>query len=420
MRRLVVTALLLAALATGGAVRAVDAPAGPSGTNILVAGIDRRAGLPRETIDRLHVGGEGCDCTDVLMLVHLSADGHRASVVSLLRDSYVAFPPHGQHKAHSGKINAAFKEGGDEFAVRTVEQATGLKVDHYLRAGFEDFAQTVDRLGGATVCTAEPVEDVNSGLALAPGTHHVDGRVALRYARARHIPPPGDGGRVRRQQKLVAGMLDRLREAGAFTDLEAATFTASALLTSVHAGGGTSLVDLARLGMALGKVRDTEFATVPVSDWDHRVPTWGSTVVWDRKRAGAMWEALREDRPLTGDERITPAGRTAVDMPTEFIRVRTSDADVAKRLKASGFDAVVEPVAAGATGQTVVTYDPEWIRYAPTLAAALPGARLEPVAGHGKTFDIALGTDGQKVLPVVFDRTSVEGAPVSGKSLLCD
>lgn len=60
------------------------APAsGATGTNVLVVGSDSRAGLTEEEKSRWHAGGAACRCADVVMVVHLSAHGLRASVVSL-------------------------------------------------------------------------------------------------------------------------------------------------------------------------------------------------------------------------------------------------------------------------------------------------------------------------------------------------
>lgn len=67
------------------------------GLNILIAGLDRRDGLSKATRDRLHVNGRQCDCTDVLMLVHISESRDRVSVVGIPRDSYVRFAPHRDH-----------------------------------------------------------------------------------------------------------------------------------------------------------------------------------------------------------------------------------------------------------------------------------------------------------------------------------
>ncbi|HWM36677.1 MAG TPA: LytR family transcriptional regulator, partial [Streptomyces sp.] len=62
-------------------------PAEGPGTNILLVGLDRREGLSQATKNRLHVNGRQCDCADVMMLLHISADRDRVSVVSIPRDS---------------------------------------------------------------------------------------------------------------------------------------------------------------------------------------------------------------------------------------------------------------------------------------------------------------------------------------------
>ncbi|MBO1332884.1 LCP family protein [Streptomyces sp. VRA16 Mangrove soil] len=390
-----------------------------TGTNLLVAGLDRRSDLTREEIDRLHVGGQECGCTDVLMLVHLAADGHRLSIVSLPRDSYVPFAPH-DHPAHSGKINGAYAHGGADLTVRTVERATGLHIDHYLETDFRRFAAAVDDLGGADVCTDVPLTDENSGLELPAGTHTLDGRHALRYVRARHLLPPGDLGRVRRQQKLLLGMLARMTDAGLFRNPVAAARTARALLAQVRTDGHTDARTLVSLARSLRELapEQAEFATVPVSDFDHRVPQWGSSLLWDERRAEQMFAALRADRPLIG---LFPSdGAVPVGMPPSETRVAVDDPRIADALRASGFD--VTPTAApGArpSGPTVVTYEPERARYAPSLAAALPGAELRPVAGTGPVFRVVVGSADRGVTRVTYDRSMVEGAPVTGDTLRC-
>lgn len=431
MRRFAVMAVLLASLASAGTIAAVSSPGGRSpvlgednGTNILLVGIDRRTGISAQDKKRLHVGGKECDCTDVMLVAHLAEDGQRMSVVSIPRDSYVEFADHG-HPRHSGKVNGAFAHGGGDLAVRTVEKATGLRIHHYLEADFTGFAATVDRLGGATVCTDKPLRDPGSGLKLAAGTHRLDGDKSLRYVRARKLAPPGDLGRVRRQQRVLIDMMTRLRAEGAFANPAAAVYTAATLLRDVRTGPRTSLVNLMSLGSALGRLNadQTEFATVPISDFDHRVPQWGSTLVWDEPRSTALWAALREDRPITGDSRIRPSQDVPVAMPPSSVPLRVSDPDVARALRESGFTVEDAPAGQDAPplrGRTVVTYDPYWDRYAPTVAAALPGAELRPVAGHGQVFDVVVGSEGSAVVKVVYDRSSVEGAPVSGDTLLCE
>lgn len=417
------TMALLVTLVSGAAwagLPADDAGAG-RGRNILVVGVDSRAGLSKAEKNRLHVGGKGCDCTDVMMLVHLSQDSGRLSVVSLPRDSYVEYA---DGSGVSGKINGAYARGGAGLTVKTVEKATGLHVDHYLETGFTGFEKAVDGLGGATLCTDEHLQDENSGLDLTPGMHHADGNGTLRFVRARHILRPGDLGRMRRQQRTVSDLLTRLTAEGALADPVAAAETAATLLKSVRTDAGTSVTDLARIGMAMARLRpaQTEFATVPIQSFDHRVPGVGSTLVWHTARSQALWKALAEDRPITGDEDIQPVPETPVADNPAGIKVRVDDGPVASALAAAGF-AVTDT---SASAPAVRPAGPPMIRYAParesaaaTLAAALPGARRQVVPGHDAYLDVAVGTRQSPVRKVTYDRNVTEGAPVTADHLGC-
>ncbi|WP_338674460.1 LCP family protein [Streptomyces sp. SCSIO 30461] len=433
MRRLAVGLALLSSLAgapllpeqSGSTAEQEVQPAG-RGTNILIVGIDSRAGLSADEKRRLHVGGKGCECTDVMMLVHLSEDERRASIVSIPRDSYVQYatPAGSTDPGPWAKINGAFKIGRGPLAVRTVEKATGLRVDHYLETGFTGFEQTVDGLGGATVCTDKPLKDENSGLDITAGTHRLDGNGALRYARARHINRPGDLGRVRRQQRLLASMLEDLTVRGALADPVSTARTARTLLQSVRTDERTSLTDLVRIGWALGRMSpaQTEFATVPISDFDHRVAGVGSTLLWHKARSRALWEALSADRPITGDTRILPVPRTRAETNPAGINVRVDDATVAAALRRNKFvvtDTSASAPAARPAGPPVITYPAGQEADAATLAAALPGARFKADPRPGDVFDILVGSEPVVVRKVTYDRNVAEGAPVTADHLRC-
>jgi LCP family protein required for cell wall assembly len=415
-------------------------PADGAGLNFLLVGLDKRAGLSKERKRRLHVGGEACNCTDVMMLVHISENRERVSVISIPRDSYVSFAhpdeagrPADTPMPEAGKINGAYKLGGPALTVRTVEQATGVRIDHYLEADFGSFVQAVDRLGGATVCTTKPMRDVNSGLDLRPGTHHLDGRRSLQYVRARHIPPSGDLGRMRRQQRFVAELVDSFADRDLLGDPVALARTASTLLSTLRADEELTTRRLITLGRALSSLDSahTEFATVPISDFDHRVPGWGSTLVWDRKRARSLFAALREDRPLTSKQAYAqPAPGVPVAWAPSDVRVRVHAAPgtakkasrVEKELRGNGFDLRGRTVAAGAAvpERTAILFPPGERRRAAALAAALPDAVLRPVRGHAPVLEVRLGRSGARVVKVVHDRSSVQGAPAKGAILDCD
>jgi LCP family protein required for cell wall assembly len=417
---------------------AAHRPADGPGVNYLLVGIDRRTGLSRQERTTLHVGGQGCDCTDVMMLLHVSADHRRVSVLSIPRDSYVHFPQDADlerlHKPlpKAGKINGAFAVGGPYLAVRTVEKVTGVRVDHYLQADFASFVNTVDRLGGATVCTPTALHDVNSGLDLTSGTHRLDGHAALRYVRARHLVPSGDLGRMRRQQRFLAEMIDGWADRGVLSDPVALARTASTLHDALLVDDHLTVSSLTTLGRALRRLttKDAEFATVPITDFDHRVPGWGSTLVWDHDRAAKLFAALNVDRPLTSRAAyaLPGPGKPVAWAPAKItVRVHAvagagrAARGLEKGLRGQGFQVAPRAVdvLTAAPEATEIRYAPHWQRQARALSVALPGSRLVPVKGHERTLEVRPAA-GQRVAEVVHDRSSVQGAPVTGDHLDCD
>src|SRR5690606_35182223 len=108
--------------------RVADTP----GTNWLIVGSDSREGLSREDQKRLRTGRAAGRRTDSMMLLHYGSGG--TSLISLPRDSYVAIPGKGRNK-----LNAAFAFGGPKLLVQTVEEATGVRIDHYAEIGFGGF-----------------------------------------------------------------------------------------------------------------------------------------------------------------------------------------------------------------------------------------------------------------------------------------
>ncbi|WP_327266507.1 LCP family protein [Streptomyces sp. NBC_01232] len=432
MRRTAVALTLLTALSCGTfagsqAVSATSAPTvgvGGRGTNILVVGIDSRAGISAAEKRRLHVGGKGCNCTDVMMLVHLSQNRRRASIVSIPRDSYVEYAGT-TGPARSGKINGAYAIGGGPLTVATVEKATGLRIDHYLETGFTGFEKTVDNLGGATVCTDTPLKDENSGLDIGAGRHLANGNKALRYVRARHVNlRPGDLGRVRRQQRVVNDLLARLTAEGSLNGPISTARTVRTLLKTVRTDERTGLDDLVRIGWSLGHLRAdrTEFATVPIRLFDHRVPGVGSTLVWDETRSAALWDALGADRPITGDIRIQPVAENPAPTDPARITVHVDDADVAAALRGNGFSVTdtsrtAPPVRPA--GPPVIRYATGQQENAATVAAALPGSRLQADPDLDAVVAVAVGARPVQVRAVTYDRNVADGAPVTADRLRC-
>ncbi|WP_424886490.1 LCP family protein [Streptomyces sp. SAI-126] len=299
---LATSALLLggAAVLPGGATSA------PHGTNILVMGTDGRDTISAAEKRKYHAGGIACDCTDTLMVVHVSARRDRVSVVALPRDSYADIPAYrdeatgAKRPSHPSKINGAYAEGGPRLTVATVESMTGLNIHHFLQLDFRRFIDAVNDVGGVEVCTPRRLKDRATKLDLKPGAHRLAGGPALQYVRSRHVDRAADLGRIQRQQRFLVQALRGLRAKGLLTDPAATARLMRVLLGSGQVDQGFGARDLVELAAALNKVpaRNTEFAAVPVAGFNETRPDVGSTLAWDRAKADAMFGKLREDRPL--------------------------------------------------------------------------------------------------------------------------
>lgn len=406
--------------------RGHDRPAaGAKGAlNILLVGSDSREGLTRDQSARLAVGTTASAAgrrSDTMMLVHLSADRRSVLVVSLPRDSYVALPGHGHNK-----LNAAYAFGGPSLAVQTVEQATGVHVDHYVEVGFEGFAGVVDSLGGADVCLPQAIHDDKSHLDLPAGKHHLDGIEALKYVRTRDFDGRGDLGRIERQQAFVGSVVRRATSASTLANPLTLARLMDAVLGSLTTDPGLGRGTMLSLAASLRNLSpsDVRFVTVPLADVDYRPGGVGSTVLWDQQAAGDLFAALVQDRPVGAvPARTAPATGTST-VPPGSIRVRvlnaTSTAGLARRgaddLAKAGFGVAGPPANATRQGLpvTVIRYDPRWNESVKTLAAALPGAHLEQAPGLGGTFEVLLGQSYDGVTAVHLSAPAAGASPAAG------
>nr|WP_189532331.1 LCP family protein [Streptomyces roseolilacinus] len=386
-------------------------PAPGHGTNILLVGTDGRDEVTPADKARYRLGGAPCRCTDTIMLAHISEDRRRASLVSLPRDSYAELPEHTdattgeRHAGHPVKLNAAYAEGGPNLTVRTVEQMTGVKIDHYLEVDFTSFMRTVDALGGVRICTDRPVKDPYTGLDLPAGTHTLDGGRALQYVRSRHVDGASDLGRMQRQQRFVAALIDRAASSGALFNPVRLRDVLDAMAGSVRADRGFGTEEMLALARAMRgfTTASSEFTSVPVGAVGVRIDGVGSTVKWDAVQAQELFESIRRDRPLTTRPAGPASRRGVVDVPPRDVRVQVYNgtrvrglgARVDAALRATGFDTTRTPYNADRQDakRTVVAYDPAWDRSVKSLAAALPGARLMAVPGQGPLMKVTAGAD---------------------------
>ncbi|MCV2395838.1 LCP family protein [Actinotalea sp. M2MS4P-6] len=295
-----VTALLLAwpiglVVWANGKVQHVDALSGTPdttpGTTYLLAGSDARGGDAGIAQD----GTEGAR-TDTIMLLHQPTSGP-AALISLPRDTYVDIPGYGP-----AKLNAAYAYGGPALLVQTVEQLTGMHVDHYVEVGLGGVSQIVDAVGGVELCmdpavdkVTFPVNDPDSGLQWAePGCQVVDGTTAVSFARMRKADLEGDIGRARRQQQLIAALAGTVAQPSLLWHPGRQVELIDAGLGALRTDSSTGIVDLGRLALAFRAATgpDGVRGTPPISDPDYRPGGVGSTVLLNPDTTPAFWQAL--------------------------------------------------------------------------------------------------------------------------------
>jgi LCP family protein required for cell wall assembly len=299
----------------------------PQAENIAVIGSDSRDGL-----SAAYGSGLVTDQSDTLMIIHIPANRQWAEVMSIPRDSYVNIPAcemgNGQVSSPTQfKINEAFAIGnldgnhtslGVACTVKTVEQDTGIYINHFIVINFTGFENMVAALSGVYECNPTPINDPNSNLHLAAGNHLLTPAQALGYVRARYTL--GDGSdleRIGRQQAFMSSLVSRVRSElynplAIYRFFDA--FTKS-LTIDTQLGGITGLYDL---GQSLRGIPSSKIAffTVPTFPRSEVVPSDTANVLWTQPEDNKIFATFRDDVPASSSLFGAPTTTTAAKKKT--------------------------------------------------------------------------------------------------------
>ncbi|MFD3515266.1 LCP family protein [Streptomyces sp. NPDC058657] len=269
--------------------------------DILVLGSDSRHG------DNAKYGtDEGGARSDTAMVLHVYEGRKKASLVSIPRDTLITRPEcvsdkdgkTGVPAAPRQMFNTAYEVGGPACAVKTVEQMSGIRMDHYVEVDFTGFKKLIDELGGVPVTTQKAIVDTKSHLDLPPGTHQLNGEQALGLVRTRKSVGDGsDLGRIQLQQAFMKALMGQVKSIGVFTDptklyglADAAT---KAITTDSDLASVNSLVSFGKGLKGIG-AEDMKMVTLPV-EYD---PRDRNRVIPLQQQSQQLWQALRADRPV--------------------------------------------------------------------------------------------------------------------------
>lgn len=264
--------------------------------NLLLVGSDTRNG------QKGHYGSNpGSSLNDVTILLHISKDHTKATIISFPRDTYVDVPDtcksNGQSlpAEYGVKLNSTLSYGGLACVRNTVASMTGMKIPYVALITFDGVVQMSNAVGGVPVCVATAINDDYTGLHLSKGEHTLKGVTALKFLRTRH--GVGDGSdltRITSQQVFLSSLVRVIKSNATLTDITKlyglAEAAADSMTLSTSLANVDTMVSIAKAlaPIDLNKVVFVQFPTT-IS---------GDGVVVNTESATALLDAVKSDKTI--------------------------------------------------------------------------------------------------------------------------
>ena len=267
--------------------------------DILLMGADNPTRLvDKPTIAELLAAGDwnpGAYRSDTVMVVHVPADRSAAYVVSIPRDSYVTIHDAEGRPQGKNKVNEAFAGYGPFGTWRTVENLTGLRLDHMGIVDFGGFKDLTTAIGGVDVYVPESVYDSKQKQQWDEGMVHLEDELALKYVRMRYGLLNGDFDRVARQQNFLRAVLHKTLSAGTVGNPVRFTRTLDAVVGNLTVDQSWTNGDLRSLALDMRSLdtTDVRFVTLPFARYD--TIDGLSVNIIDQERAARLWQAVADD-----------------------------------------------------------------------------------------------------------------------------
>jgi LCP family protein required for cell wall assembly len=270
--------------------------------NYLLLGSDSRTGLSHadQVISGTNADIGGSQRSDTIILIHVDPTQQKATVLSFPRDLWVPIPGRG-----TDKINSAFEGGvhggGPDLVAKTVEDLTGLHINHFLYVDLAGFEGVVNALGGVRMCVPYPMSDPLTGLNIRAGCQDFDGRTALAFVRTRHQPCDAvpDFARIGRQQQFLRAVLTKLLSPSELPHLPGLV---KPVASNIVTDDNFKIFDIIDLARHLNDVTTgaADFRAVPGVPKLIRTPEFpsGISVVTLTPDARQMFRDLAAGRPL--------------------------------------------------------------------------------------------------------------------------
>jgi len=274
-----------------------------SSMNVLVFGSDSRSGLDPHQQYILHTGHDQADNTDTIMVIHISPGRHQVTVMSIPRDTMVPMYECDAGRGYAGQqqnlnqyviVNSLLSIGGPSCLFKTIEQQTGIFLNHFIEIGMLGFVNVVNDVGGVNVCVPFKVNDPVSGLNLRAGQDHISGIQALAFWRTRE--DLGDGSdleRIQRDQFMSAQIVKAVLGADLLGNplrLLHVVTDAAKQMTTDSGMSASDLIGIANSFRGLSS-KNVQFLTAPNGPY----PAETGRVQFAQPQAGAVFSAIAHD-----------------------------------------------------------------------------------------------------------------------------
>jgi LCP family protein required for cell wall assembly len=381
--------------------------------NLLIAGNDDRSDMTDAEVRALHTGRDGGSLnTDTMMIVHVPANGSKATLISLPRDSYVDIPGYGMNK-----LNAAYAFGyrdakgtpdakraaGADLLIKTVHALTGLTIDHFIQVDFIGFYRIAQAVGGVPVNLCHNVNDTyaydkatgqggGSGFKMSKGHHVLNAIEALEFVRQRHNLPNGDLDRTKRQRYFLTAAFRQVASAGTLVNPSKLRNLVNAVDRSLYVDSGFDITTLVQQ-MANLSANNIDGKAIPFQGF-------ADTAVGNVEVVNPAQVHRFVDQLINGSQPTPSPLAAASTVAPSSVKVAVLNASAgtgaaaqnAATLSKAGFSASAGNFTGSAPSQTTIDYGTGMESQAKTLARYVPGAAL--LQSRVTTLTLVLAGDG--------------------------
>ena len=159
-----------------------------------ISGVDSRGGVNENSR------------SDVNLLVTVNPNNGQILMTSIPRDYYVELANCGK----KDKLTHSALYGGTDNSVKTIEDFLDINIDFYARVDFQSVIQLVDALGGIDIYSDKAfIPYTDHGIKIPEGNVHMNGRMALAFARERYTYKSGDQHRTENQQAVLQAIIKK-------------------------------------------------------------------------------------------------------------------------------------------------------------------------------------------------------------------